>query len=184
MLLTRDDAATKRKSRASHRARGLCQDCGHVADPNQYRCSDCKAKQKDLRLERHRARRAAGLCKYCDRLAVAATTRCETHSLKHRAHNNASNLQLKLDALAAYGSKCACTLCPDRGLHHHLFLTIDHIDGGGAEHRRKLPGSSGIYRWLKKKHYPEGFRILCWNCNAARHLNGGICPHEIIQTQA
>ena len=26
--------------------------------------------------------------------------------------------------------------------------------------------------------FPEGFQILCFNCNAGKHRNGGRCPHE------
>lgn len=35
-----------------------------------------------------------------------------------------------------------------------------------------------FYRWLRKHSYPKGnFRLLCFNCNCGRELNGGICPH-------
>lgn len=32
--------------------------------------------------------------------------------------------------------------------------------------------------WLARHKYPEGFQLLCWNCNCGRAINGGICPHE------
>jgi hypothetical protein len=32
---------------------------------------------------------------------------------------------------------------------------------------------------LKKRGYPPGYRVLCFNCNRGRYLNGGVCPHEI-----
>ncbi len=57
-----------------------------------------------------------------------------------------------------------------------MFLTIDHIDGSGAEHRKKLTVS--ITKWLAKHNYPEGFQILCWNCNQGKFYNGGVCPHK------
>jgi hypothetical protein len=31
---------------------------------------------------------------------------------------------------------------------------------------------------LRKNGFPEGFQVLCANCNIGRHINGGICPHE------
>lgn len=44
-------------------------------------------------------------------------------------------------------------------------LTIDHINGGGAKHRKQLGNSaSRFYRWLIKHNYPEGYQVLCMNC--------------------
>lgn len=55
---------------------------------------------------------------------------------------------------------------------------MDHIGGGGTQHRRDegITGS-GIYLWLKKNGYPDGFQTLCHNCNLARGYYGS-CPHE------
>lgn len=74
------------------------------------------------------------------------------------------------------------------------FLTIDHINGDGAAHRKAIYGfkqdgtvRSGrgaggggyrMYKWLRVSGYPVGFQVLCFNCNVGRHINGGICPHE------
>lgn len=82
----------------------------------------------------------------------------------------------KMDVLTHYGGtppQCACC-----GENHVEFLTIDHIDGDGAEHRRAIGRGSGLatYRWLRNNGYPKGFRVLCWNCNAALHMFGK-CPH-------
>lgn len=38
-------------------------------------------------------------------------------------------------------------------------------------------GGERTYFWLSKNGYPPGFRVLCFNCNAAMHMFG-ICPHE------
>jgi hypothetical protein len=58
------------------------------------------------------------------------------------------------------------------------FLSIDHINGGGIQHRKLIGGNgAGFYRWLIKNNFPEGFRVLCMNCN---HALGrcGYCPHH------
>jgi hypothetical protein len=56
------------------------------------------------------------------------------------------------------------------------FLSIDHVDGGGYQHRKQLK-DDGLYRWLKRNKYPTGFQVLCMNCNVAKgHF--GQCPHE------
>jgi len=48
-------------------------------------------------------------------------------------------------------------------------LTIDHIDDNGAEERERIfhnKHRAGIdfYRWLRKNGYPEGYQVLCFNC--------------------
>lgn len=55
---------------------------------------------------------------------------------------------------------------------------MDHIDGAGREHRREIgQGANALYRWLAKNGYPDGFRVLCHNCNSARGFYG-YCPHN------
>lgn len=74
--------------------------------------------------------------------------------------------------LIHYGGKCACC-----GEDRHNLLTIDHVNGGGAAHRR-AEGTHTIYGWLKQNNFPkEGFRVLCFNCNCSRGAYG-FCPHE------
>lgn len=82
--------------------------------------------------------------------------------------------KLKDETVNAYGGRCKC--CGEQQL---TFLTVDHALGGGNEHRRRVGGSGAhTYRWLRDRGWPEGFQILCFNCNAGRHWNGGRCPHE------
>ena len=85
--------------------------------------------------------------------------------------------QVKLAAFEAYGGAvCSCIPC---GVTEELMLTIDHEKGNGAAHRRRIGGGGyKLYLWLKRNKYPAGFRVLCFNCNAATHFNHGICPHE------
>lgn len=106
----------------------------------------------------------------------------EANPGKQSAYMKKSNLKLKREVIDAYGGKCAC--CGETIL---VFLTIDHIEGNGAEHRRKMAAETGsnwgqagapTYRWLRKNGFPKGFQVLCANCNCGRHWNGGICPHE------
>lgn len=90
-----------------------------------------------------------------------------------RVYRNGRNRIRRLEAIAHYGGKCACCGESEVG-----FLSFDHIDGGGAEHRRKDPTAYKIATWLIRNGFPEGFQLLCHNCNLGRHLNGGRCPHE------
>ena len=74
-------------------------------------------------------------------------------------------------AFKHYGNECACC-----GETEKLFLTIDHINGGGTKHRKKI--GNKICVWLFKNNFPEGFQTLCFNCNWGKHINNGICPHK------
>ena len=77
-----------------------------------------------------------------------------------------------------YGELCACC-----GETNRVFLTLDHVNGDGAEHRRELGGgrttsTDKTWRWLVQSNFPDGFQILCYNCNCGKRDNGGICPHQ------
>ena len=81
--------------------------------------------------------------------------------------------RLKSEVIAAYGGKCEC--CKET---IYEFLTIDHINGNGKEHRKTIGRGYKLYKWLKRNNFPkEGFRLLCFNCNCARGQYGE-CPHR------
>jgi predicted Holliday junction resolvase-like endonuclease len=87
-------------------------------------------------------------------------------------------LQLKVKVLIHYSGnppKCAC--CGETIIE---FLTIDHIKGGGNKHKKSLNLSMGysFYYWLVKNGYPEGYQVLCMNCNWGKR-NSGVCPHAL-----
>lgn len=67
--------------------------------------------------------------------------------------------------------KCAC--CGERELK---FLAIDHKNNDGAAHRRAVGPSSAVYKWIVENGFPDGFQILCHNCNMAKGIYGE-CPH-------
>ena len=58
------------------------------------------------------------------------------------------------------------------------FLTIDHINGCGKELRKKQGEGTRLYHWIKRNNFPEGFRVLCYNCNCSSK-RFGICPHKM-----
>lgn len=82
--------------------------------------------------------------------------------------------------LAHYGSCCACC-----GEAEPKFLVVDHINNDGARHReeigqgaRKIGSGSVMHAWLVANDFPDGFQLLCANCNMAKQ-NGG-CPHALV----
>jgi len=95
--------------------------------------------------------------------------------IKQRRKNRIKIIRLKVLSHYSGGQpKCACC-----GETHIEFLTIDHIEGGGTKHRDRL-GKFGIYfyLWLINNNFPDGFRVLCSNCNSSKGRYG-YCPHEV-----
>ena len=78
----------------------------------------------------------------------------------------------KLKVLHKYGGVCACC-----GESEVLFLTVDHVNENGAEHRKSVSPDQ-LYRWLMKNPPSPDFQVLCMNCNWGRSKNNGICPHK------
>lgn len=87
-----------------------------------------------------------------------------------------STEKARLIALSHYSEgEIMCKCC---GESNTVFLTLDHINGKGSLHRKKVGSGRVFYRWLKKNRYPEGFQVLCFNCNYAKYRKG-VCPHQI-----
>jgi hypothetical protein len=81
---------------------------------------------------------------------------------------------LRHQAILTYGGyRCACC-----GVREASFLTIDHVNGGGGRHRRRVGTTTRFLKWLQMKSYPPGFQVLCSNCNLGRYRNRGVCPHK------
>ncbi len=88
-------------------------------------------------------------------------------------------INYRLLALKHYSDetmKCKCC-----GESIERFLTIDHINNDGREHRKtNNEARKNLYKWLIKNNYPDGFQVLCYNCNCGKALNNGVCPHKIL----
>lgn len=87
---------------------------------------------------------------------------------------NAKDLAERRSVFAAYGAFCSCC-----GESKEKFLSIDHIDNNGYEHRKEI-GACGtaLVKWAIKNGFPSSLRILCMNCNHGRSRNNGVCPHD------
>lgn len=72
--------------------------------------------------------------------------------------------KLRLEVLTYYSNSLLC--CAHCGLDDLDVLCIDHIDGGGNQHTQKLRKEGKLfYRWLKNEGFPDGYQVLCANCN-------------------
>lgn len=140
----------------------------------------------NYRKQRLKARHELGLCYFCDSPVLDGKTRCATHDERalqqQRKRGREYGAKCRRLVFEHYGDKCECC-----GESQRLFLSVDHINGGGAQHRREIFSTQGqkrksgfLYPWLVRNNFPEGFRILCFNCNCGRERNGGICPHKSV----
>lgn len=105
-------------------------------------------------------------------------------AVKHRSNNTQSQhnivrnsqQRLRMKIMTHYGGdppKCACC-----GESNFGFLTLDHINNDGNKDR-KLHGYGPVLNmWIIKNNYPEGYQVLCFNCNCGKARNKGICPHK------
>ena len=70
--------------------------------------------------------------------------------------------KLRVEVLTHYGNgKLACVKCGENNI---FCLTLDHIEGGGSKHRKRIGGAVKLYPLLKRQGYPEGYQTLCMNC--------------------
>lgn len=86
--------------------------------------------------------------------------------------------EYKTSAINIYsnGDAC-CSWCRQADID---VLCLDHINNDGAKCPMREKAGSGLYRWLRKYDYPDGFQVLCANCNMKketefRRLGGRIC---------
>lgn len=188
----------KNTTRQKYREQGLCIMCGKQPEPNKKKCSACleQARHYKARL------REAGFCITCNsRPFVPGTSKCKVCTEKSKAkwHRkrkkglcgwcgepsseksicdncrdkvSGRKIELKQLVFAAYGgAKCGCCGCSI-----FEFLTIDHINNDGSKQRKELKKSGiGFYGWLRSKNYPQGYQVLCYNCNCAKKP-GRDCP--------
>lgn len=187
---------TKKELRDLRKSSGLCIDCGVVTtslrcvmhtERNKRQLSSFYARKKDrheciipgckkkvlgdtVRCSHHtKAQKVAyekkkhqGICTKCPELATHGF-QCEKHAkaLQER------NWRRKRMIMDHYGGPI-CAGCNETEL---AVLQLDHKDGNGNTHRRKIGdgdlgrGSRSTYQWIIDNNYPPLFRVLCANCN-------------------
>ncbi len=93
---------------------------------------------------------------------------------KSLAESANKKLKRRLFSLLSDGQpKCQC--CGETCLE---FLTLDHINNDG-KYDKNGKGSNPYYKIIKKpiETLLLNYRVLCFNCNCGRSVNGGECPH-------
>lgn len=104
-----------------------------------------------------------------DKIKAKTERRREQQQLAGRTRERV----MRLRCFEHYGTTCACC-----GEAEEMFLTFDHVNNDGYAHRKIDRSGSNLCRWLIKQGFPEGFQVLCMNCNWGKYRNGGVCPHK------
>lgn len=173
-----------------------CRKCGQtktVADfPDKavdYACNACRrvyarasyhkqrAKLTPDELEALKAKvRARQNAWRAERLTMMPPDELEAFRGQLNRGNTERRLKVRDAVYRAYGGY-VCKCC---GETEPKFLSIDHINNDGAEHRRsnRLQTGEQLYRWLVRNKFPSGFQILCMNCQWGKRNNRGVCPHQ------
>ena len=101
------------------------------------------------------------LCANCN-LAIQFYGSCPHHQslveTKKLSRSSKDRQKLRLEVLAVYSNnRLSCECCNENVVE---FLSIDHKNGGGGAHRKKLSvGGSEFYRWLKTNNYPKEYSV-------------------------
>lgn len=165
----------RKRDKARQQRNRVCVGCGQPNDSgtSSPKCRMCHTKE----IEAYHRKRENRLCTKCGKNGVVGDKyRCEECKDKLLARDRKKNQVLRDEILSAYGNKCQCC-----GETTQRFLSVDHVNNDGAEHRRQenMQGGQALYRWLRDHDFPkEGFQLLCFNCNLGKAQNGGICPHQ------
>ena len=105
------------------------------------------------------------------------------YGTERKAYHRKLNESLKFEVHSFYSklhSNSDVPCCRCCGENFVLdFLSIDHIDG-----RRHLPkneaklSADALVMFLKRNNFPEGYQILCFNCNISKGYskNNNECP--------
>jgi len=135
---------------------------------NDKRCSTCKQTKSisEFGVKRRELDGYNYQCKSCNSIATKKYREKYGEEIRRKVRIAARKRKkrIKIEVLTHYGgNSLACVKC---GFDDIRALSIDHINGGGGQHKKglKLSGGGSLYDWLQKQGYPEGYQTLCMNC--------------------
>lgn len=148
---------------------------------NLYQCSRCKKMkwEDEMNITSTYTRKKDGvatlnssLCKEC-KLEIQQNYR-DSHKQQLQEYSQRRSREVKLEVLRHYSKNGGEPTCAKCGFSDVRALSIDHILGGGNQHRLEENVAAGthFYQWLRKQDYPKGYQVLCMNCQfIKRHTN-------------
>lgn len=159
---------------------GFCEKCGNAFElrgPLQKYCESCKLAAY---AEKMRLYSANYYRRHPERVKLAnKRSRAKRHDyylVRSREDQRKGRDRLRRLVIGTYSNQrsiCACC-----GESEFDFLTIDHING------KRIDGGPGtypqtgypLYRWLVRNQFPQGYQVLCMNCNVSKGKHG-VCVH-------
>jgi hypothetical protein len=87
---------------------------------------------------------------------------------KVKGKSKEERARVKMEVLTHYSQ--GIPRCASCNFNDMRALQLDHIFNNGAEERREIFGNrfaagTMFYRWVRQQNYPEGYQVLCANCN-------------------
>ena len=166
-----NDSKKARRRRAIDICGGKCIYCGEnqkeflrLFTPSNSPLRNCRTQPKRISMILNRAD-PQGCIVLCSNCLMTK------HSCR-RTHDNINKKFLSI--LELYGNECACC-----GEKRRELLTLDHIrEDAKTTDRQYRCGNDYGYRNALMNFDKESYQILCFNCNFAKSLNDGICPHK------
>jgi hypothetical protein len=142
---------------------GVCRDCHQKKPLSEFHL---RTATKNGKRYEYRER----ICKKCR--SDRATTWYQENQDRYRKWRREQTQQDRNLCFDHYGRTCACC-----GETERAFLQFDHVNGGGRQHS-KVRGEHRIATWLRQHGFPDGYQVLCANCNHAKGILGQ-CPHAL-----
>ena len=147
-----------------------------ILDHAQKQCFICKLTKpySDFHKNSNKKIGIHGYCKSCYSEYHKENYRKNQDKIRERVKKNRQKIRRQV---IGYYSKntFACACC---GEDIFEFLSIDHVFGGGNQHRKQLRNCNlTLYRWLRDNDFPDGYQVLCMNCNWGKR-DREECPHK------
>lgn len=175
-----DEVSKSRAYKIEWARHGRCSNCGAIPLEGKKRCQRCldnareqtRSRRKTLKgvyKTQYHARKGAGTCPHCgenpSRDGGVTCSVCYREEWGYR-------IRVKARVISKYGGSCVC--CGELNV---MFLSLDHIDGGGTK-ERSLTGKKGggLYKKLDKLPVDSRYQVLCYNCNFGKG-DRNQCPH-------
>lgn len=154
-MSTKEQMVAQRQRRWARRLeQGLCVDCGKapIAASSKRNCTSCLRK----RVKQNQTPEG--------KVRAATQQRRRYREIREQV----------IDHYTDGNRSCMCPGCRVTGLE---FLTLDHVENNGSDHRKEIPSGMKLFRWCIQNNFPAEIQVLCWNCNTAKQFYGdGTCP--------
>ena len=156
---------------------GMCSNCYNKLHDHKIKinCVKCGKETKDFGYKH---------CTFCYDNHVRVKKECVGCGEIKRivCNNKCTSCRMMERRVEAYSHYCdgdiQCACCDEKEID---FLTLDHINNDGAQHRKFNPNTGrNLVGYVMKNNYPKGYQILCMNCNfsKAKPRNKGKCIHH------